>query len=361
MPAMSAFDHSDLDGRLLQLLLAVVEERSVTRAAERLGVTQSAVSHLLDKLRAIVGDPLIVKAGRGIVPTARAEALAVRARVLLEDLRGFATPEGFDPDAADHLHHRRQRPAVRPAAAAAAAPAARAGAGRGAARHSVGRAAARDAAQRRLPAGDQPAPARRRRPAAAPAVRRPLPVFFDAIVAPGAASDLDDYLAAEHVTVVYEPRRSLDIDRILADALKLQRRFVASVPGFSGIRPSCAAARCWPRCRGCCGWNCCVASAMPALPCRRARDADVHGVARAPAERPGAPLAARRIAGGGAACGWWRARSGAAARPPRSRCRRPAARAAHAAGSGHMFSSAASIHSKHCTGQHGGACRHCAP
>jgi DNA-binding transcriptional LysR family regulator len=97
MPAMSAFDHSDLDGRLLQLLLAVVEERSVTRAAERLGVTQSAVSHLLDKLRAIVGDPLVVKAGRGIVPTARAEALAVRARVLLEDLRGFATPEAFDP------------------------------------------------------------------------------------------------------------------------------------------------------------------------------------------------------------------------------------------------------------------------
>ena len=58
MPAMSKFDHSDLDGRLLQVLLAVIEERSVTRAAERLDVTQSAVSHLLDKLRAIVGDPL---------------------------------------------------------------------------------------------------------------------------------------------------------------------------------------------------------------------------------------------------------------------------------------------------------------
>ena len=59
---MSRFDHSDLDGHLLTLLVAVVEERSVTRAAQRLGVSQSAVSHLLDKLRAIVGDPLVVAA-----------------------------------------------------------------------------------------------------------------------------------------------------------------------------------------------------------------------------------------------------------------------------------------------------------
>ena len=69
---MSAIDHSDIDGRLLQMLLAVTEERSVTRAAARLDVTQSAVSHQLDRLRAITGDPLFVKSGRGIVPTARA-------------------------------------------------------------------------------------------------------------------------------------------------------------------------------------------------------------------------------------------------------------------------------------------------
>ena len=49
---MSDFDWSDLDARLLQLLVAVVEAGSITGAAQALGVTQSAVSHQLDKLRA---------------------------------------------------------------------------------------------------------------------------------------------------------------------------------------------------------------------------------------------------------------------------------------------------------------------
>ena len=95
---MSRFDHSDLDGHLLTLLVAVVEERSVTRAAQRLGVSQSAVSHLLDKLRAIVGDPLVVRSGRGIVPTGRAELLADRARPVLDDLRGVVRAGGVDRD-----------------------------------------------------------------------------------------------------------------------------------------------------------------------------------------------------------------------------------------------------------------------
>lgn len=77
---MSKFDWSDLDAHLLQLLVAVVECASITGAAQRLGVTQSAVSHLLDKLRAITGDPLFVKSGRGIVATARAEELAACSR-----------------------------------------------------------------------------------------------------------------------------------------------------------------------------------------------------------------------------------------------------------------------------------------
>ena len=90
---MSDFDWSDLDARLLRLLTTVVETGSITGAAERLGVTQSAVSHLLQKLRNIVGDELFVKSGRGIRPTPRAEALAARAQNILRDLQDFAAPE----------------------------------------------------------------------------------------------------------------------------------------------------------------------------------------------------------------------------------------------------------------------------
>jgi molybdenum-dependent DNA-binding transcriptional regulator ModE len=116
---MSKFDYSDLDGHLLQLLVAVVEVGSITGAAQRLGVTQSAVSHLLDKLRAITGDPLFVKSGRGIVATARAETGGAGARTAVQ-LERFATCSGeFDPaQLAHHLHHRRQRLPARPAAAA---------------------------------------------------------------------------------------------------------------------------------------------------------------------------------------------------------------------------------------------------
>ena len=95
MDRMSDLDWSDLDARLLRLLVAVVETGSVTGAAHRLGVTQSAVSHLVGKLKRIVGDALFVKSGRGIVATARAEALAIRARDLLRELELFAHCRDF--------------------------------------------------------------------------------------------------------------------------------------------------------------------------------------------------------------------------------------------------------------------------
>ncbi len=101
MGCMSKFDYSQLDGRLLKLLLAVMETGSITRAAEQLGVTQSAVSHLLDKLRGIVGDPLFVKSGRGIVATDRAQALAIPARELLSAMEHFATSDLQPVDALD--------------------------------------------------------------------------------------------------------------------------------------------------------------------------------------------------------------------------------------------------------------------
>ena len=75
-----------LDLNLLAALDLLLQERSVTRAAHRLGVTQSAMSHKLRRLREQLGDPLLVPQGRQLVPTARAEALEAPLRVALRDL-----------------------------------------------------------------------------------------------------------------------------------------------------------------------------------------------------------------------------------------------------------------------------------
>ena len=84
MYRMSEFDHLDLDGRVAQ----AVSRRDRARlgdggGADELGVTQSAVSHALHKLRAIVRDPLFVKSGRGIVATAMPRRWRSEARALL--------------------------------------------------------------------------------------------------------------------------------------------------------------------------------------------------------------------------------------------------------------------------------------
>jgi DNA-binding transcriptional LysR family regulator len=236
IPAMSRFDAFDIDGRLLQLLVAVVEEASITRAAERLGVTQSAVSHLLDKLRVIVGDPLVVRCGRGIVATARARALARRASGLLDELRAFAAADGFDPAAlrgtvtiaANDL----QRDLLLPRLLARL------------------RLAAPGLALRVIPSGLPSASMLRdgqcellitpRPPDAGDVLHRRLfeddyRVFFDPACR-AAPTDAAEYLRADHVTVLYEARRRLHIDDVLAER-GVQRRFVAEVPGFAGIAP----------------------------------------------------------------------------------------------------------------------------
>ena len=60
---MNEIDLKRIDLNLLVVFEALMSERSVTRAAERLGRTQSAVSHALARLRQQLGDPLLVKAG----------------------------------------------------------------------------------------------------------------------------------------------------------------------------------------------------------------------------------------------------------------------------------------------------------
>ena len=231
---MSRFDHSDLDGHLLELLLAVHEEQSVTRAAVRLGVTQSAVSHLLDKLRTIVGDPLFVRAGRGIVATARADALAQRARLLLDDMRGFVTTAGFDPTqvqatitiAANDLQRDLLLPPLLRRLRAVAP-----GLSLRVLASGVPRAEMLRESQCQLVISPRP-------PDAPDVVQKRLfeddyVVFYDATQR-SAPATVAEYLAAEHVTVLYEPHRVLDIDEVLA-AQGHQRRFVARVPSFAGV------------------------------------------------------------------------------------------------------------------------------
>src|SRR5689334_19433821 len=72
---MTAAHISAIDLNLVVHLHALLAERHVTRAARRVGITQSAMSRSLAKLRAVLGDPLLVRAGRGLALTPRAQGL----------------------------------------------------------------------------------------------------------------------------------------------------------------------------------------------------------------------------------------------------------------------------------------------
>lgn len=95
-------DH--IAGKDLNLLLvfeALAIERNVSRAAERLHLSQSAVSHALARLRDAFGDDLFVRAPRGVVPTARATALQPKVMQALEAARGvYKVDEDFSPETA---------------------------------------------------------------------------------------------------------------------------------------------------------------------------------------------------------------------------------------------------------------------
>ncbi len=231
---MSHFDWLDLDARLLRLLVAVVDTGSITGAAQRLGVTQSAVSHLLDKLRGITGDALFTKSGRGIVATARALTLAERARELLADLERFAQSETFDPAhwqttftiAANDF----QRDALLPALMQRLRQQA-------------------PGVSLRVIASDVPTPEMLRQqqcqliisprpPEGTDIVQKRLfadryRVFYDPAVRE-APRTRKAYLAAEHVTVLYAPQRPLDLDQYLLSK-GIERRFRVMVPGFAGL------------------------------------------------------------------------------------------------------------------------------
>jgi DNA-binding transcriptional LysR family regulator len=97
---MPQTDLHRIDLNLLKLLDLLIEERGVTRAGARLGLSQPASSRALGRLRLMLGDRLLVKAPGGLVLTPRALALAQPVRRLLEDARQIVAPPIFDPASA---------------------------------------------------------------------------------------------------------------------------------------------------------------------------------------------------------------------------------------------------------------------
>ncbi|WP_116368078.1 LysR family transcriptional regulator [Parahaliea mediterranea] len=86
------------DLNLLVALQILLEERNVTRAAERLSVSQPALSKTLQKLRDSFDDELFTRTAHGLVPTPRAEALAQQLPNLLENVEQVLGSDNFSPD-----------------------------------------------------------------------------------------------------------------------------------------------------------------------------------------------------------------------------------------------------------------------
>jgi DNA-binding transcriptional LysR family regulator len=90
----------NVDLNLLLALDALLTEGSVTGAARRLGLSSSAMSRTLARLRSATGDPLLVRAGRGLVPTPRAAELRDRVHELTREVRKVLSPQTTQLDIA---------------------------------------------------------------------------------------------------------------------------------------------------------------------------------------------------------------------------------------------------------------------
>jgi DNA-binding transcriptional LysR family regulator len=95
---------ADLDLNLLRAFDAVLREGSVTAAAERLGLSQPAMSNALSRLRRLLGDPLFMRTPGGMRPTPFAQQFAAPVQQALDLIRaGFSQQAGFDPKTSDRI------------------------------------------------------------------------------------------------------------------------------------------------------------------------------------------------------------------------------------------------------------------
>jgi len=98
---MGEIDFGALDLNLLRVFDALIEERSATRAGERLGLTQSAISHALNRLRYVLKDELFLRGPSGMQPTARAAEIAPQLHQGLSQLQRALAPPEFVPAETD--------------------------------------------------------------------------------------------------------------------------------------------------------------------------------------------------------------------------------------------------------------------
>lgn len=97
---MTPHGFHQLDLNLLRVFDEVMAERSLTRAAHKLAITQPAVSNAMRRLREALGDELLVRHGQGVQPTPRALALWPAVRGALAQLQQTLAPSAFDPASA---------------------------------------------------------------------------------------------------------------------------------------------------------------------------------------------------------------------------------------------------------------------
>ncbi|WP_194287155.1 LysR family transcriptional regulator [Tritonibacter aquimaris] len=94
---MTKIDVSQISGQSLRVFLTVFEQTSVSQAALTLGVSQSSVSHTLERLRGVLGVELFQKSGRGISPTLAALRLAPQVREILTAIEALGEGDDYDP------------------------------------------------------------------------------------------------------------------------------------------------------------------------------------------------------------------------------------------------------------------------
>lgn len=101
---MKKLDESNLDIRHLQMFVAVMRLGNMTQAANMLNIKQSTISHAIDKLRTIFGDPLFIRSGRGITSTPRADELLPEIEALLAHYHRLKRPPEFNPADAEIVY-----------------------------------------------------------------------------------------------------------------------------------------------------------------------------------------------------------------------------------------------------------------